>query len=695
MTRLLIALAAFVCASSLGPTATSASPAGPPLIPFEKFFAPAVVEAPLLSPDGKWVSYISRYQDAYNIFVAPIDDLARARPVTKETGRGIQWYSVSGAVTYRWTPDSRFILYLKDNNGDENNRIYAVDVASGEVRNLTPGDKVRAHILAVSKSHPGHLLAAVDTSFSQDSPSLLIGYDIVDIDMATGARTSVMKKVPYLSVIADNDLKPRLGLVARKDLGVDVVKLTGDGASAPFYHIGYDDLGGLEATGQTDSLRISDDNRTVFLLDSVGRDKVAVVSFDLETGAKTVLASDDRVDIRDVLFDPATKRMQAYGADWTMLKWQAVDPAVKDDLAFLQSHHAGELHIPSRAADGRTWLVNYRVADHPDTYYAYDSVKHTLKELFVTTPGLLGLPLVKMFPYVIKARDGLDLVGYYVLPLSSDPKQTGKPIKPAPTIVYVHGGPSDERPEYAYAPLIQYFASRGYGLIYANFRGGAGFGRAFLRAGDGEWGGKMHDDVVDQVRWAIGQGIADPKRVAILGGSYGGYETLVAMTKTPDVFACGIDVVGPSDLSIPLPHWDPNWMAKVMGDPRTPEGEAMLKARSPFYSAAQARHPILIGQGDQDARVPTAQSDKMVKAMQGAGVPVVYLRYPDEGHGFLRPENNFAFWSTAEVFLSKCVGGRAGPLSPALFKGSSVIAAAGGDYIQGLDQAVAAAHAAR
>ena len=694
MNRLATIAAAIFAVGFAG--ATTARAAGPdaPLVPFERFFAPAAVEAPLLSPDGRSVSYVGRYQNAYNLFVAPIDNIKNARPVTHETGRGIQWYSVSGALTYRWTPDSRYIVYQKDNNGDENNRIYAVDVATAQVTNLTPEAKVRAHLLAVSNSRPGHVLVAVDTSFSHDNPTALMGFDIFDIDLASGARALVMGKVPYANVVADNDLKLRLAIKPSKDLGIDVLKLNADGTTAPFYHIAYEDLGGLAATGETDSLRISADNRTLYMLDSVGSDKVALAAFDLETGAKTVLAKDDRVDVRDVLYDRATNAVEAYGANWTMLEWKALDPAIKDDLAFL-SHHEGELQIASRSADGRTWLVFYRVADHPDTYYAYDAKTRALKELFVTTPELLDMPLVKMFPYVIKARDGLDLVGYYVLPLSADPDQTGKPVKPAPMVVYVHGGPSDERPEYAYAPIIQYFASRGYGLLYVNFRGGAGFGKAFLDGANMEWGGKMHDDVVDQVHWAVDQGLADPKRVAILGGSYGGYETLVAMTKTPDLFACGIDVVGPSDLSIPLPHWDPNWMAKVMGDPRTPEGVAMLRARSPFYMAAQAKHPILIGQGDQDARVPTAQSDKMVRAMQSAGAPIVYLRYPDEGHGFLRPENNAAFWSVSEIFLSKCLGGRSSPLSPAAFKGSSVIVGAGGDYIPGLLDAVTAAHAAK
>ncbi len=691
MIRLLAA--AILAAVSWSGAALAQPEAKTPLIPLERFFAPAAYEAPLVSPDGKWVSYIGRYNDAFNIFVAPIDDIAKARPVTRESGRGIQWYTVSGAVTYRWTPDSRYILYLKDNNGDEKNRIWAVDVATGEARNLTPGADIRAHILAISPNHPGHVLIAVNTHPTA-SPEILFGYDVVDVDLADGARKVVMSAIPYGGVIADNDLKVRLVWVPSADLGVDVRKLNPDGTTSPFYHISYADLGGLEATGQTDSLRISADNKTLFMLDNVGADKVDLVSLDLATAAKTIIAKDDRVDIRDVLYDPATHAPIAYGVNWTKLVWKPLDPKAAPDLAALQAKGGGVLRVPSMSADGRTWLVNYSVADKPDAFYAFDARTHALRKLFVTTPQLEGLPLVKMFPYVIKSRDGLDLVGYYLLPFSVDPKQTGKPIRPAPMIVYVHGGPSDERPEYAYAPLVQYLANRGYGFLYVDFRGGPGFGKAFLGAGDMEWGGKMHDDVVDQARWAIAQGLADPKKVAILGGSYGGYETLVAMTRSPDVFACGVDVVGPSDLSIPLPHFDPDWMAKVMGDPRTEAGRAMLRSRSPFYMAANARNPILIGQGDQDQRVPTAQADKMVEAMQKAGSEVVYLRFPDEGHGFLRPENNFAFWGATEIFLAKCLGGRSEPLTGGLFKGSSVIVAAGADYIPGLAAAVAAAHAA-
>jgi dipeptidyl aminopeptidase/acylaminoacyl peptidase len=335
------------------------------------------------------------------------------------------------------------------------------------------------------------------------------------------------------------------------------------------------------------------------------------------------------------------------------------------------------------------------VSDEPTTFYHYDSANKSMTKLFSTTPALADLDLAKMHSYAIKSRDGLDLVGYYTLPLSADPEQDGKPTAPVPMIVLIHGGPGDERAIYAYSPFVQWMANRGYGLLYVNFRGSAGFGKAYKSAANHEWGGKMHDDVMDQVDWAIAQGLLDKTKVGVMGGSYGGYATLVAMTMTPDRFACGVDLVGPSDLSIKLPHFNEEWMARTIGDPRTPEGIAFLRSRSPFYFADKIKSPLLIGQGDKDSRVPTAQSDMMVEAMKKAGGKVVYLLYPDEGHGLLRPENNASFWSIAEAFLGRCLGGRAQPMKPESFKGSSVIVKEGESYVPGLKEALAAAKASQ
>jgi dienelactone hydrolase len=660
------------------------------LLPFSTFFAPAEVGGPLMSPDGKWVSYIARYQNAFNIFVAPSDNPKAGRPLTKESGRGIQWYTVSGAVNYSWTPDSRHIIYVKDNDGDEHNRIYSASVATGAVKLLTPGEKVRANLIGVSKSRPDWILAAVDTRFLHGGHTLLIGADIFEINVATAERKQVMENVPYAFLVADNDLKVRLAGALTKEQGVDLLKIGPDGKASPFYKIGPNDMGGLAATGETKSLRVSTDNKSVIFLDDVDRDTVSVISLDLETGKKTLVAADPRVDIRDVFYNPKTNAVDAYGSMWTRLEWRALNNAVKFDFEFLKKFNPdADIRVPSRSADGRYWLIDYMQSDKPITYYRYDSQTKAMTKLFVTTPALDNLKLSKMFPYVVKSRDGrFDLVGYYMLPLSADPEQDGKATKPVPMVVVIHGGPSDERPIYAYAPFVQWLTNRGYGVLYVNFRGSAGFGEAFRNGMRFEWGGKMHDDVLDQMDWATKQGIADPKKFAAIGGSYGGYATLIAMTKTPDRFACGISMVGPSDLTVPMPHWSDEFMVNTLGDPSTPEGQAMLRDRSPVYFAHQAKNPVLIGQGDKDTRVPTSQSDKIVDALKKAGAKPVYLLYPDEGHGFLRPENNASFWAISEVFLSQCLGGQAEPLTPAVLKGSSVIVKEGVDQIPGLKAAL-------
>lgn len=672
------------------PAATEPKADANALLPFDTFFKPSEADAPLLSPDGKWVTFIARYQDAYNIFIAPVDDIKAAKPLTKESGRGIQWFTVSGAINYRWSPDSRYVIYLKDNNGDEHNRIYAASVETGETKLLTPGENVQASVVGLSRTRPDVILAAVNAAAKDENLSLLYGSDIVEIDLNTGAQKKILEKIPYASVVADNDLKIRLFGNLTKDYGYEFLKAKEDGATEPFYTVTFDDIAGLAATGETQMSRISTDNKTLMILDSVNRDTVAAVSLDLETGKKTVIAEDKRVDIRDVLYDPSTNKIVANGALWERLEWTAIDPAAKADIDFLEGFKDGDLRINSRSFDGKQWLVGYMVSDEPISYYHYDSTAKKMTKLFVNTPGLEGLPLARMHPYVVKSRDGkFDLVGYYVLPLAADPEKDGKPTGPVPMLVLIHGGPTDERPTYAYAPFVQWMANRGYGLLYVNFRGSAGFGKTFRSGANFEWGGKMHDDVMDQVDWAIKEGLLDAKKVGVMGGSYGGYATLVAMTKTPDRFACGIDLVGPSDLSIKLPHFNEEWMARTIGDPRTPEGIAFLKSRSPFYSADKIKSPLLIGQGDQDSRVPTAQADMMVEAMQKAGAKVVYLLYPDEGHGLLRPENSSSFWAVSEVFLAQCLGGRAEPLTPAKLEGSSVIVKAGEDFVPGLKEAIA------
>jgi dipeptidyl aminopeptidase/acylaminoacyl peptidase len=289
---------------------------------------------------------------------------------------------------------------------------------------------------------------------------------------------------------------------------------------------------------------------------------------------------------------------------------------------------------------------------------------------------------------VVPASDGLGLVSYYTLPVQSDPDNDGKPAGPLPMVLFVHGGPW-ARDYWGYDPYHQWLANRGYAVLSVNFRGSTGLGKAFVNAGDHEWAGKMHQDLIDAVDWAVKEGIADPQRVGIMGGSYGGYATLVGLTFTPDKFACGVDIVGPSNLITLLSTIPPYWAPMIeiftqrVGDHRTEEGRKLLTERSPLSRVDQIKRPLLIGQGANDPRVKQAESDQIVAAMKNHKIPVTYALFPDEGHGFARPENGMAFNAVAEVFLSRHLGGRHEAISEDIRQSSLTVPAGGGD-IQGL-----------
>ena len=299
-----------------------------------------------------------------------------------------------------------------------------------------------------------------------------------------------------------------------------------------------------------------------------------------------------------------------------------------------------------------------------------------------------------MWPQEIKSRDGLTLVSYLTLPKTADANNDGKSDKPAPMVLLVHGGPW-ARDAYGYSGYAQWLANRGYSVLSVNYRGSTGFGKSFVNKSDGEWAGTMHDDLIDAVDWAVKQGVTTKDQVAIMGGSYGGYATLVGLTFTPDTFKCGVDIVGPSNLNTLLATIPPYWaaffeqFAKRVGDPRTEAGKQLLEERSPLTHVAKITKPLLIGQGANDPRVKQAESDQIVKAMQDKKIPVTYVLFPDEGHGFARPENNKAFNAITENFLAKCLGGRAQPIGEDL-KGSSVTVPTGADGVEGLSAALQA-----
>ena len=523
-------------------------------------------------------------------------------------------------------------------------------------------------------------------TFGQTNP------DVYHLNLASGEFTLVQKNEGSLAYLADSDLKIRLSMSFSDEGGLDVYQFSAapeaGGRGELIYQVAPDDLPAHTTAVYQGIIRFDANGEHLYIYDAKGRDKAALVTVDLETGELNLLAEDDRVDIGGVIYHPTKATVQAYATNWTETEWTAIGSEIAPDLEALAQIKDGELSVLSRSEDDSKWIVQYMSSNEPVSFYLYDRESKSGQFLFTSTPQLEGLKLSRMHPYVLTTDDGFDLVSYITLPPWTDPDDDGRPDQPVPIVVYVHGGPSDERAQVGFGALVHWLTNRGYGFLYVNFRGSAGFGKAYMNAQKMEWGGKMHQDVMDQVQWAIDEGVADPHKVAILGGSYGGYAALVGMTMTPDVFACGIAIVGPSNLEIFMPHWDEDRMGKIIGDPRTKEGRAFLRSRSPINFAQNTKNPVLIGQGARDSRVPQEQSDTVVEKMQQAGVEVTYIVYPDEGHGFAKPANSISFYAITEVFLGQCLGGRYEPID-AQIEGSSVQVPVGGEHIPGLKEALA------
>ncbi|MCY4366943.1 MAG: S9 family peptidase [Chloroflexi bacterium] len=643
----------------------------PPLIPRRLFFGNPDKASPQISPDGSQLSFLAPVEGVLNVWVAPADDPTAARPVTRDTGRGVRLYG--------WTFNGNQIAYLQDSGGDENWHIYAVNLETDEIRDLTPLEGVQAQINRDSPKRPGHLLVGLNDR----DPQL---HDIYLLDLETGHRELVQHNEGFAWFVADDDFNVRFAARLTADGGSEYLSKSDAGDWVHAFFIS------MEDAVTTSPIEFDRTGQALYMSDSRDRDTAALKSVDLSTGVQTILASDDRADVADTMLHPTEKTLQAVAFNYDRKTWQVFDDAVAADLEFLATVSGGDIEVISRTLDDTCWIVAYLLDDGPVRYYRYLRETKATQFLFTNRASLEEQPLVKVHPAVVPARDGLQLVCYYSLPREADPEQTGAPSSPLPLALLVHGGPW-ARDSWGYNPVYQLLANRGYAVLSVNFRGSTGFGKNFVNAANHEWGGKMHDDLVDAVHWAISQGIADPDRVAILGGSYGGYATLVGMTATPEVFACGVDIVGPSSLvtlmeNIP-PYWQPtiDLFTSRVGDYRTEEGRTFLLERSPLTHVDNIRKPLLIGQGANDPRVKQSESDQIVDAMQQKGIPVTYVLFPDEGHGFARPENNLAFFAVAEAFLAQCLGSRYEPLGDDL-AGSSITAPSGSEHVPGLSAAL-------
>ena len=644
----------------------------PPLIPRKLLFGNPDRASAQVSPDGAQISWLAPLDGVLNVWVSPADNPAAARPVTRDTGRGIRFYG--------WAYSGAQIIYLQDADGDENWHLYAVHLESDSILDLTPLEGIHAQIQEVSPKQPGHILAALNDRDAQF-------HDIYRIDMATGERSLVLQNDGFAGFVTDADFKVRFAVRMTADGGAEYLERDDNGGWQPFIAVGQED------SLTTGPVGFDRSGETLFMTDSRGRDTAALQSVHLASGAATILAADARADVSDTLTHPTERTVQAAAFTYERKEWQVLDAAIAADLEFLATVADGDIEVLSRTLDDSCWIVAYLLDDGPVRYYRYLRERREAQFLFTNRAALEGQPLVKNYPVTIPAQDGLNLVCYYSLPREADPDNSGLPDKPLPLALLVHGGPW-ARDEWGYNPVFQLLANRGYAVLSVNFRGSTGFGKGFSNAGNREWGGKMHTDLVDAVQWAVAQGIADPERVGILGGSYGGYAALVGMTFTPEVFACGVDIVGPSNLitlmnTIP-PYWQPqiDLFTSRVGDYRTEEGRAFLMERSPLTYVDNIRRPLLIGQGANDPRVKQSESDQIVAAMQEKNIPVTYVLYPDEGHGFARPENNLSFFAVAEAFLAEHLGGRYEPVGDDL-AGSSLTAPAGAEYVPGLAAALA------
>ena len=640
----------------------------PDLIPRKTLFGNPERADVRLSHDGKHISYLAPVDGVMNLWVAPSNSVEDARPVTRDTDRGIRMYL--------WTYDPAHLLYVQDRAGDEDWHVYTVNIESGDTRDLTPYEGVSAFPSGLSRRFPDEVLVGVNRRNPQY-------HDLFRVNVLTGdSRLVVENDFGAAQILADHDLEPRLARVSTPDGGSEYLALRDSGDWAPTITIGPED----DMT--TSALYFEPDGRTLYMLDSRGRDTSALMAVDTETWEATELASDPRADVSGIIPHPVTRRPQAVSFEYDRVSWRVIDDSIAGDLERIAAQENGDFDVASRSLDDRKWIVQYAKDDGPETYYLYDRDSGSMDYLFSNRPSLETAPLTPMHTAVIKARDGLDLVVYYTLPVGTESEAPDRPAEPLPAVLLVHGGPWG-RDEWGYSSIHQLLANRGYAVVSVNFRGSTGLGKQFVNAGDREWAGAMHDDLIDVVEWAVGQGVADRDRVAIMGGSYGGYATLVGLTFTPEVFACGVDIVGPSNLNTLLetvpPYWTPmlNMFRARVGDNSTEEGKRFLWERSPLSRVGDIVRPLLIAQGANDPRVKQAESDQIVDAMRERGIPVAYLLYPDEGHGFARPENNLSFMAVAEAFLARCLGGRYEPIGDD-FEGSSIQVIAGEDEVPGL-----------
>lgn len=626
------------------------------MIPRSVIFGNPKQGATSISPNGQWLVWSGNQSGVMNLWVAQRAGGAEPRQLTFSTKRGI-----SG---HRWTCDSAYLLFSQDNDGDENYRLYCVNVETGEQRCFNPEGSSRMGVVEVSRRRPDAVLVDYNRRDARHA-------DLYTLDLKSGELTLVLENPGFSGFLVDDNYGVRYAISRTRDGGRQLLEPDQKDDWKVVSEVGPEDARTSTWT------HIDAEAKTLFAIDSRGRNTAALVAIDITSGKQTVLCEDERADVGSTLTDPLTHHPVGCWVSWERPRLEVLDDSIRGDVDFLRGKGIADWGLASRTADNRTWLIGASSDTSPGTTYIYDRDKRTLETLVVHRPDLVELPLARMQPVIVKARDGLSLVSYITLPRQVD---TGEPLKasrPVPLVLFAHGGPWS-RDSFGFNPMNQWLANRGYAVMNVNFRGSTGFGKTFLNAGDRQWGRRMSDDLEDAVDWAIAAGIADPKRLAILGGSYGGFAVLSALTTKPGRYACGIDIFGPSNLESLLAAIPPQWenerqmLYRSVGNPTTPEGRAEMRAVSPLFAADRIADPLLVAQGSNDPRVRQIESDQLVEALVSRNIPVTYLVFPDEGHGFSREPNRLVFNAAIEAFLGKHLGGDVEPFSLEDFPGMSL-----------------------
>ena len=646
------------CFCALFLTFCSAQAALPPLIPREILFGNPARTDPKVSPDGSQLSWLAPDKsNTLNVWTSALDG-THAHCVTNETGDPIEWYT--------WAGDGKHVLYLHDNAGDEIPHLFSTDLMTGNVRDLTPFRGVRAQNVLTDSRHPAAVLVAMNL---RDRTK----FDMYRVDLETGAITiEAQNPGDVLTWRADNNFVLRAATAFDGTTGRTIIRVR-DAGDKPWRDLVVMPFERALFAGQVVNgsliVGFDPDGKSLLIVSALHSDKGRLVRVDLQDGhERGVIAEDPHCDVAfvdvgrlgmepGVILHPVTGAVQAVQFNYMTPQWSFVDPKLKTDFENINREAPGFFDLVSRDNADRVWIVASRRSDAPVTYYKFDRGTKKLSRLFTENPALAKFAVAAKKPGIIKTRDGLEIVSYLTIAPGVDPRKV-------PLVLLIHGGPWD-RDSDVYDPEVQFLANRGYAVLQANYRGSTGFGIKFFNAGNLQVGLGMVEDVLDAVRWAVDQGIADPKRVAAMGGSMGGFATLRALEMRPDLFACGVDEFGPADEATGLRSF-PKYWSNIVARWRRREGDAdhdpeWNRKISPLYHVDAIRAPLLIVQGKNDPRVTLANADAMVAALRKAKREVTYVVYPDEGHGFARPENQFDFYGRVEEFIAKHLGGRAEP----------------------------------